>query len=374
MHKADSRPLFFEFWIKTVSDLKNFFSITDLTSEDTLIKISKGELGFITTPLNEMDLARNDIYLSNSTWNYFGLLFDEEGTDLNVTFYINSKVACSKIIKNKSLQKKLSFNFQANSVEKEFEIDRVRLTKLGDNLNHTLNNKHFLNFEADSSQVLAKLNFDEKSELTNYKNNDKLNVKSVNTEFRKSDAPIFSRAPKLTVSIGSSYNSIVWYVQEYYTAKEFVLEKSTNKGSFNSVYKNFADDDPLKIYYFTDELLAENDAVFYRLKQINKDGSEVYSAEVKIGNKKVEEFDLKQNYPNPFNPITNIYVEVIIPSKFEVNVYDLVGNQVAQLHDGYLSVGMQTFEFDASKLPSGIYFYEVLSPKSHAVKKMILAK
>ena len=107
---------------------------------------------------------------------------------------------------------------------------------------------------------------------------------------------------------------------------------------------------------------------------MNKDGSVVYSPEIKIGNREIQEFKLSQNYPNPFNPITSIYVEVIIPSEFVINVYNLVGNNVAKLFKGYLSEGLHTFEFDGSNLPSGIYFYEIISPNAQSVKKMILAK
>ena len=95
---------------------------------------------------------------------------------------------------------------------------------------------------------------------------------------------------------------------------------------------------------------------------------------MKIGNKEGQDFNLSKNYPIPFNPVTSIYVEVIMPSDFEVKVYDLVGNTVSNLYKGYLAEGMHTFVFDGSNLPSGIYFYEVLSPKSQSVKKMILAK
>ena len=195
-----------------------------------------------------------------------------------------------------------------------------------------------------------------------------------NLDYTRSDAPIFSKAPKLTVNLGSTYNSIVWYVQEYSVAREFLIEKAISGNEYQVVHKTLADDDPLKIYYFTDEIINENEVAYYRVRQINEDESEVFSAEVKIGNREIQEFNLSQNYPNPFNPITSIYVEVIIPADFEVNVYDLVGNNVSKLHDGFLAEGMHTFEFDGSKLPSGIYFYEVISPKAQIVKKMILAK
>ncbi len=367
-------PLLFEFWFKTNSTLKNLFKIFDTNSDDTLYSLSRNELGFGSTPYDKNDVVKNDVFIANSTWNYFSVQIKKENNGIKLNSYLNTKLMSTKFISNKSIKTTLKFIFENQNSENNIELDRIRLTKFGNNINLAFDNKHFLNFEADSSTLLTKFNFDEKSEITNFEKNDNLVIRLKKIEIKKSTAPIFSRAPKLTVTIGSSYNSIIWYVQEFYAAKEFILEKSTNNSSFKNIYKTFADDDPLKIYYFTDDLLAENDIAFYRLKQINKDESEVYSGEVKIGNKNIEEFKLKQNYPNPFNPITNIYVDVIIPSEFEINVYDLVGNRVSRLHKGYLIEGLHSFEFNATNLPSGIYFYEVITSQSHSVKKMILAK
>ncbi len=373
-NSANDIPLYFEFWMENNGSLEDLLNISNIATEDTLLKLSKNMFGFVSTPLNNDDLIRNDVYLSNSVWNYFGIYLKQDFNDVILKLYVNSKLAVYKIIRDKTIKNKLRFNFVNENSETGFKIDRVRLSNLGNRINLFLYNKHYLNFEADSSRRVAVFNFEEKSEISNFQNGEQISIKSQNNDFVKSTAPIFSRAPKLTVTIGASYNSIVWYVQEFYAAKEFVLEKSTNSSSFEKVFKTYAEDDPLKIYYYTDDVLPENEIAYYRLKQINKDGSEVYSAEVKIGNKNTEEFILKQNYPNPFNPITSIYVDVITAENYEINVYDLVGNMVAQLHKGYLSEGLHTFEFNASNLPSGIYFYEVISPKSHAVKKMILAK
>jgi len=250
----------------------------------------------------------------------------------------------------------------------------LKIWKFANSIKLAQHNKHFLSYDADSSQILYQSNFDNVNEFSSEVKSKNLEIISNNLLFAKSNAPLFSKAPKLTVNIGSNYNSIVWYVQEYSIAKEFIIERAIGENEYKEVYKTLADNDPLKIYYFTDELFGENEVTYYRVKQINSDKSEVYSVEVKIGNKSIQEFNLSQNYPNPFNPITSIYVEVIFPSELKVNVYDLVGNNVGRLHDGYLGEGMHTFEFDGSKLPSGIYFYEVISPKSQVVKKMILAK
>jgi len=68
---------------------------------------------------------------------------------------------------------------------------------------------------------------------------------------------------------------------------------------------------------------------------------------------------LKQNYPNPFNPATMISFEIPVATNVTLKVYDMLGRVVATLVDGNLTSGSYTYSFDASKLSSGVYLYEV---------------
>ncbi len=68
---------------------------------------------------------------------------------------------------------------------------------------------------------------------------------------------------------------------------------------------------------------------------------------------------LKQNYPNPFNPSTMISFEIPVATNVTLRVYDMLGRVVATLVDGNLTSGSYTYSFDASKLSSGVYLYEV---------------
>ncbi len=90
-------------------------------------------------------------------------------------------------------------------------------------------------------------------------------------------------------------------------------------------------------------------------------------------------FVLYQNYPNPFNPSTTI--KYAIPAinnrkatKVKLVVYDLLGREVATLVNGEKSPGYYQVNFDASGLPSGLYFYKLTAGNYSAVKKMILMK
>ena len=374
LHNQESKDIYIEFWMKSDGDFFNFFTLTNSVTNDTLLSLSKNKFGFITFPMREGEIDRNDIYLGFNSWNYFGLDIRNDFEGPLATIYVNSKTAYSFIIDSDFSINKYDMQFNLTESKSVIEIDRLKLWYFNNKLDIADKNKHFINYEADSSSVIFQTGFESNSEFSEELILKDLKISGTNLQYVKSSAPLYSKAPNLTVNIGSSYNSIVWYVQEFEVAEEFEIERSINGSEFMTVHTALADDDPLKIYYFTDEQINDYEVAYYRVKQLNKDGSNVYSAEVKIGNKEIEEFKLGQNYPNPFNPITSIYVEVILPSELEVNVYDLVGNTVAQLYDGFLSEGMHTFEFDGSSLPSGIYFYEVISPSSQSVKKMILAK
>ncbi|HCV42787.1 MAG TPA: hypothetical protein DGH68_04845 [Bacteroidetes bacterium] len=87
-----------------------------------------------------------------------------------------------------------------------------------------------------------------------------------------------------------------------------------------------------------------------------------------------EEFRLDQNYPNPFNPTTQIAFQLPSDANVSVKVYDLIGNEVTTLVNGRMKSGTHELTFNASGLPSGIYFYQVITPTFTQTRKMVLAK
>ncbi|UCH66833.1 MAG: T9SS type A sorting domain-containing protein [Ignavibacterium sp.] len=96
-----------------------------------------------------------------------------------------------------------------------------------------------------------------------------------------------------------------------------------------------------------------------------------------LGN--VDSFKLFQNYPNPFNPTTKI--KYSIPSvgayrntPVQLKVYDLLGNEIATLVNEEKPAGTYDVEWDATGLPSGVYFYQLKTDRFVETKKMILIK
>jgi hypothetical protein len=88
----------------------------------------------------------------------------------------------------------------------------------------------------------------------------------------------------------------------------------------------------------------------------------------------VNKFNLEQNYPNPFNPSTKIKYEVVDKSFVTIKVYDVIGREVATLVNGEQSTGTYQVEFNASILPSGVYFYQLKTGNYLETKKMMLLK
>ena len=85
-------------------------------------------------------------------------------------------------------------------------------------------------------------------------------------------------------------------------------------------------------------------------------------------------YALKQNYPNPFNPETAIEFALPEAGKISLTVYNVTGQEVAELINGTLSAGYHTVEWNAGNLPSGVYFYRLTAPGYTKVKKMLLLK
>ena len=88
----------------------------------------------------------------------------------------------------------------------------------------------------------------------------------------------------------------------------------------------------------------------------------------------LKEYVLKQNYPNPFNPVTNITFYIPVRTNVQLKIYDILGNEVAQIVNGEEDAGNHQVVFDGSKLSSGIYFYKLIAGSHVETKKMILIK
>ena len=86
------------------------------------------------------------------------------------------------------------------------------------------------------------------------------------------------------------------------------------------------------------------------------------------------DYKLEPNYPNPFNPTTIIKYEIPEGSLVLLKVYDILGRVIRTLVNEYQDAGYKEVSFDASAIPSGIYFYRLQVGKYTDVKRMLLVR
>jgi len=118
---------------------------------------------------------------------------------------------------------------------------------------------------------------------------------------------------------------------------------------------------------------------FYRLEQVDLDGSVNYSKIVEVDLGLPKNFALEQNYPNPFNPSTTIRFALSTYARVTIKLYNALGQQVTNIINSELDAGIHETTFNASQLSSGVYFYMLEAQGANgsnftATKRLILMK
>jgi hypothetical protein len=93
-----------------------------------------------------------------------------------------------------------------------------------------------------------------------------------------------------------------------------------------------------------------------------------------IGTNVPNKFALSQNYPNPFNPVTKIKFDIAKATNVKLEVYNNLGQVVKTLINEQKSAGYYETDFNASSLPSGVYFYRLTTDQFTDIKKMVVVK
>jgi hypothetical protein len=130
-------------------------------------------------------------------------------------------------------------------------------------------------------------------------------------------------------------------------------------------------------YSFITKCLEQGTNI-YRLKQIDFSGAFSYSDEILVSNNIPDEFSLSQNFPNPFNPSTKFVFEIPNAGNVTLEVFDILGNKVAEVFSDYLTTGQHEITWNTSDnyksfLPSGIYFTTLhFEDKSQTIKLILL--
>ena len=166
-----------------------------------------------------------------------------------------------------------------------------------------------------------------------------------------------------------------WITSTETNNQGFTIERMGIDGVFEEVgyVAGFGTTTEPKSYSFTDSKL-ENGSYTYRLKQIDFDGSYEYSSEVNVEVELPLEYTLEQNYPNPFNPNTTINYSIAEDGFVKLAVYNLLGEEVATLVNGFQKAERYNVSFNANSLSSGVYVYKIEAANYSSSRKLVLMK
>jgi len=155
----------------------------------------------------------------------------------------------------------------------------------------------------------------------------------------------------------------------------FEIQRSTEGNEFFTVgfIKGCGTTSGQHTYTYSDTHL-DNGKYYYRLKQVNYDGSYEYSDFIEVDFRAFSSYLLAQNYPNPFNPITSIGFSVPEKSNVKIIILNAIGEEVAVVLNEEKEAGYHQVQYNASNLPSGVYFYQLKAADFIETKKMLLLK
>jgi hypothetical protein len=179
-----------------------------------------------------------------------------------------------------------------------------------------------------------------------------------------------------TANVNTEGNVLLnWTTATELNNQMFEIERRSKEAEFITIgyVDGYGTTTELQEYAYLDKTVVTG-THFYRLKQIDFGGQYEYSDEIEIDVIDPLTFVLAQNYPNPFNPSTNIKYSVAKTGSVKLAVYNLVGEEVNVLVSGQVNAGFYEIVFDASSLPSGIYFYKLQAGSFVETKKMVIIK
>ena len=199
--------------------------------------------------------------------------------------------------------------------------------------------------------------------------------------FSNRDAPLPVELSSFTALVNINNVSLNWKTATEVNNNGFEVQrkvreqKSEAGGQWEKIgfKEGHGNSNSPKEYSYTDRNLTGGTNFVYRLKQIDNDGKYEYSKEIEVKVVPIE-IRLLQNYPNPFNPETEIKFTLPEAAKVTLNVYNIIGQQVAGLVNGIEEAGFHSVKFGGSNLPSGTYIYRLQTGNVVQIKKMILLK
>lgn len=200
--------------------------------------------------------------------------------------------------------------------------------------------------------------------------------------FYKLDAPWFVPVELVSFNVSLINNDVLlsWTTASELNNQGFEIEQSLDNQNFSRIgfVPGFGSSTELRSYSFRISD-APSGVQYYRLKQIDFNGTFTHYNSVEVDVPVVQEFALYQNHPNPFNPSTTISFSLPVESNVSIKLFNMLGQEVAQATNSEFQAGNHKIEFNAQNLSSGVYIYTleakgVNGKNFSSTKKMILLK
>jgi photosystem II stability/assembly factor-like uncharacterized protein len=171
-----------------------------------------------------------------------------------------------------------------------------------------------------------------------------------------------------------------WTTASELNNQGFEIEHSSDNEYFSKIgfVPGFGTTTEMKSYSFRISDI-QSGVQYYRLKQIDFDGTETIYNSVEVTGPVPNTFVLNQNHPNPFNPATAISFSLPVESVVTIKLFNLLGQEVTQITNTNFNSGNHKIEFNAEGLSSGTYIYSleakgVNGANFKSTKKMLLLR
>jgi hypothetical protein len=202
-----------------------------------------------------------------------------------------------------------------------------------------------------------------------------LNYNDVNFYSQGSPIPLPVELTSFSASIIKNGVKLNWETETEVNNYGFEIHRSAQNDNWEEIgfVEGHGNSNSPKKYSFIDNGIVTGN-YFYRLKQIDNDGTYDYSKVIEINFGTSQVYALNQNYPNPFNPVTSISFQIPTKSSVTLKVYDIVGKEVATLVDEVKEAGSYIMSFNGSGLASGFYIFKLQANDFVEIRKMVLMK
>ncbi|NWF50977.1 MAG: hypothetical protein HXY49_10600 [Ignavibacteriaceae bacterium] len=186
----------------------------------------------------------------------------------------------------------------------------------------------------------------------------------------------------ISANIIASTNGVLieWRTASETNNKGFSIERSTDGNEFSEIafIEGKGTSTQINSYSYFDNSV-KNGLFYYRLKQIDFNGTYKYLKVLSVDLGMPKNYTLEQNHPNPFNPVTKIRFQLPVIADVKIILYNSLGQQIDVITDREFTGGIHEVDFNGYDFSSGVYYYTMnASGKDGKVfsstKKMILMK